>query len=153
MSGIDSDVYFEELLQKAWDLPGGFFQHLQAKTARHSPRHPAIGWQWMFVFVLFDVQHCHTFFRLMMGIRSVQLVPQHEWSFILTISIMVLHSWSLAWIFRSLYLMCTHLQFIFPGFPTLYTSYILHHVCYTLHHFAIIFANKWTLRWLFSSTL
>ncbi|CAL1173770.1 unnamed protein product [Cladocopium goreaui] len=28
-AGIDSDVYFEELLQKAWDLPSGFFQHLQ----------------------------------------------------------------------------------------------------------------------------
>ena len=28
-AGIDSDAYFEEVLRKVWDLPNGFFQHLQ----------------------------------------------------------------------------------------------------------------------------
>eukprot|EP00435_Cladocopium_sp_Y103_P037812 s1510_g10.t1 len=35
-AGIDSDVYFEELLQKAWDLPSGFFQHLQSESESES---------------------------------------------------------------------------------------------------------------------
>ena len=43
-AGIDSDVYFEEMLQKAWDLPSGFFHHLQVdetSDSRHAAGTPA----------------------------------------------------------------------------------------------------------------